>query len=124
MNQSEIAFGGEIFRQAVAVIEKTEIVNRNMEFSFMYLTIPMGMVTLLLNMSVLMILWTKEKTTVNQLMMMDCIGNIMFSFMSTFQQSPYFRGLGVEVYCYSHMVLSFALPLFNRLLPIAIVVFR
>ena len=124
MNQSVIAFGGEMFDNVEVEIENTEIVNRKLEFSFMYFTVTMCMVTLVLNMSVLMILWKTEKTIVNQLMMLDCFVNIMYSLLSTFQQSPYYRGLGVEVYCYPHLVLMLASIIFNRMLPVAIVVFR
>jgi hypothetical protein len=124
MNQSVIAFGGEMFTKAVVVIENTEIVNRKMEFSFMYLTIPVCMVTILLNLSVVMMLWKNEKTIVNQLMMLDCLVNIMYSSLSTFEQSPWYRGLGVEVYCCAHLVLLLPSMILNRLLPVAIVVFR
>ena len=113
-----------MFNKAEIVIEDTEIMNRKIEFSFMVFTIPMYAVTLLLNMSVLMILWKKEKTIVNQLMKLDCIVNIMYSSLGTFGLSPYYRGIGLEVYCSPHMALSYATLVCNRLLPVAIVVFR
>ena len=119
-----ISFGGELFSKIYVVIENTEIVNKKLEFNFMYFTVPFGLITLLLNVSVLMKLWKKEKTIVNQLMMMDCIMNIMYSHLSTFQQSPYFRGLDMEVYCNFHLVLAYVFMLFNRLCPVAIVLYR
>ena len=125
MNQSVIiTVGVEQFNTAEIVLENTEIMNRKLPLSFMLLSIPMCMVTLLLNMSVLMILSKKENTIVNQLMKLDCIVNIMYSLLGTFQQSPCYRSLGMAVYCYPHMMLSFASVVFNRLLPVAIVVFR
>ena len=121
---TKISFGGELFSKIDVVIENTEIVNKTLEFSFMCFTVPFGLITLLLNVSVLMKLWKKEKTIVNQLMMMDCIMNIMFSHLATFQQSPYFRGLEIEVYCNFHLALAYAFNLFNRLCPLAIVGYR
>ena len=120
----DITLGGDQFRGAVIVIENTEIVNKKLEFNFLYFTIPLGLITSLLNLNVLMMLWEKEKTLVNQLMMIDCIMNILFAFLYTFQQSPYFRGLDVEVYCYFHLLLASCCTGFNRLCPVAIAVFR
>ena len=121
---TKISFGGDLFSKIDVVIENTEIVNKTLDFSFMCFTVPFGLITLLLNVSVLMKLWKKEKTIVNQLMMMDCIMNIMYSHLSTFQQSPYFRGLDMEAYCNFHLVLAYVFMLFNRLCPVAIVGYR
>ena len=119
-----ITLGGDQFRDAVIGIENTEIVNKKLEFNFLCFTIPSGLITALLNMRVLMMLWKKEKTVVNQLMMIDCIMNILSTALSTFQQSPYFRGLDVEVYCYINLILAMCCMVFNRLCPVAIAVFR
>ena len=125
MNQSVVTIlGTEMFCAVEILLENTEMINKKKEFSFMFLKIPMCMVTLLLNMSVLMMLWKKEKTIVNNLMKLDCIMNIINSYLGTFQQSPYYRSLGLEAYCYPHMMLAYASVGFNRLLPVAIVVFR
>ena len=78
----------------------------------------------MLNMSVLMMIWKKEKTIVNQLMKLGCLVNIIYSSLGTFQQSPYYRSMGLEVYCFPHLMISFTAVVFNRLLPVAIVVFR
>ena len=124
VNRPDIQLGGEQFRDAVIGIENTQIVNNKLEFNFLYLTIPLGLMTILLNLRVLMMLWVKEITPVNQLMKIDCIMNILFAFLSIFQQSPYFRGLDVEVYCDFHLILVFWCVIFNRLCPVAIAVFR
>jgi hypothetical protein len=97
---------------------------KKLEFIFMFFTIPVLIMTLLLNMSVLVILWRKDRTIVNKLMMLDCMVNITFSSICTFQQSPFYRGLDVEFYCYFHSVLFFASMVCNRLLPVSIVISR
>ena len=125
MNQSVvIILGAEMFSTAEIALENTEIMNKKFEFSFLLLTIPMCTVTLVLNTSVLMMLWKAEKTIVNQLMKFDCIVSIVFFSLGTFQQSPFFRSLGLEVFCFPHIMLTYASGIFNRLLPVAIAVFR
>ena len=105
-------------------LENMEIVNKKIEYSFLGLLIPMCLLIVSLNMEVLRNLWKSENTTVNKLMKLDCIINIMYSLQSTFQQSPFFRGLGQELYCYPHLVVTVAFAVLNRLLPVAIVAFR
>ena len=105
-------------------LEKMEIVNKKIQYGFLGLLIPMCMLIVSLNMEVLRKLWKTENTTVNKLMKLDCIINIMYSLKSTFQQSPFFRGLGEELYCYPHLVVTVTFAVLNRLLPVAIVAFR
>ena len=105
-------------------VEDTVIVNRTIDHSFMFFTVPVFVVTLLLNTCVLMILWPAESTTVNQLIILDSINDITFSSLSTFQQSPFYQGLGVEVYCYLHLVIYWTCAMTNRLLPVSIAVYR
>ena len=105
-------------------IENTELVNKTIEYSFMLLTIPMGLLIIILNISVLKKLWKMEKTSSNEMMKLDCIVNIMYAFLCTFQQSPFFRVLEMDIYCFPHIVLSFAFAVCNRLLPVAIVSYR
>ena len=104
--------------------ENMEIVNKKIEYSFLSLLIPMCLLIVLLNMEVPRKLWKTENTTVNKLMKLDCIINIMQALQSTFQQSPFFRGLGEELYCFPHLVVTVAFAVLNRILPVAIVAFR
>ena len=124
VNWSQVTLGGDEFGKLFVVFEDTEIVNKKLNVNFMYFTIPLCLMTVLLNMSVLNILRKKEKTPVNQLMMIDCIICILYTPLSTFAQSPYFRGLDVGVYCYIQLLLTYCCVTFNRLCPVAIAVFR
>jgi hypothetical protein len=124
VNMSELTLGGDEFHKLIVIIENTDIVNKKLNVNFMYFTIPLGLMTILLNMSVLIKLWKKEKTVVNQLMVIDCIISILFTPLSIFRQSPYFRGLDVDVYCYILLLLAYCCMVFNRLCPVAIAVFR
>ena len=121
-HSGEFKAGGKI--DAVLDIENTEIINWNFKLSFMYFTVPVFIITLLLNMSVLLTLWKPEKTVVNKLIVVDSIINILLSTISTFMQSPYYRGLGVDVYCSFHLICYFFFTACNRLIPVAIVLNR
>ena len=123
MSQLSDLFVGEVFNKTIWV-EDTVIINRNLDPSFMFFTVPVFLVTLLLNICVLMILRPAENTIVNQLIILDCINDITFSSLSTFQQSPFYQGLGVEVYCYLHLVVYWTSAVSNRLLPVSIAVYR
>ena len=125
MNQSGvILLGSNMYGQTKIILENTIMMNKNMEFSFLFLTIPICLATFILNLSVIMTIWKTEMTIVNQLMASECLVNIFYTFLGTFQLSPYYRGLDVEVYCIPHMVLTHSFVVFNRLLPLAIAVFR
>ena len=125
MNQSGvILLGSNMFAQTKIILEDTIMMNKNMEFSFLFLIIPICLATLIINLCVLLTIWKTEMTIVNQLMTLECLVNIFYTLLGTFQQSPYYRGLDLALYCIPHMVLSNAFVVFNRLLPVAIAVFR
>ena len=123
MSQLSNLFIGGIFNKTL-LVEDAVIVNSNLDLSFMFFTFPVLIVTLLLNICVLMILWPAESTTVNQLIILDSINDITFSSLSTFQHSPFFQGLGVEVYCYLHLIVYWTSGISNRLLPVSIALYR
>ena len=80
------------------IMEKTEIINKNIQFSFMFYLIPVYIITVILNFSVLILLGKSEKTIVNRLMKLDCLINILYATLGTFNQSPCFKGLGWDVF--------------------------
>ena len=91
--------------------------------SFLLLSLPVLAVTLGLNTGVTAVLAGKESTTVNKLMLMDCLAAIPMSVIGTFQQSQLYRGLD-NFYCVFHLLLSTTCNIFNRVVPVAIVLFR
>ena len=103
-------------------IVETEVVS-SVQINFMY-TVPMLMVTGLLNLIVIMMLWKDKKTIINKMMILDCTNSIVYCCMSTFQQSPFYMGLGWDVYCNAHLGILLTVMKANRLFPIAIVLFR
>ena len=105
-------------------LEDTELVNRKLPLDLMFSVIPTSFLILALNGSVLMKLWDCERTTVNQLMRLDSMVNMFLMCLCTFQLSPPFIGLGSHLYCAAHQALYTASALFNRLVPVAIVMFR
>ena len=123
MSQLSDLFVGGVFNNTLCV-EETVIVNWNMDHSFMVFTVPVFLATLLLNSFVLMILWPVENTIVNQLIVLDSINDITFSSLCTFHQSPFYQGLGLESYCYVHLVIYWTCVMCNRLIPVSIALYR
>ena len=109
---------------SIMVLESMEVVNKMQEYSFMLVTVPVCLVTLFLNMTVLKVLWKKDKTIVNQLMKSELKVNLFLSVLGTFQLSPFYRGIDFEQYCYIHLILTHVFMTFNRLLPFAIAYYR
>ena len=118
-----VVLGGIAVTRSVIEVEETEVVNQAVEFGFMFLTIPVWFLTVVMNMSVIMLLW-RNMTIVNKYMILDCLVSIMYSSLSSFQQSPYYVGLNLEVYCIPHMVLLSFCMQSNRLLPVIIALYR
>ena len=108
------------------IIEMVEMeeMNKNYDPSFMLIIIPVCLSTLCLNLQMLFMLWGKEKTIVNQLMITELIINILFSFLGTFQQSSFYRGIDYELYCYTHLICKYVFLTFNRMVPVAIALYR
>ena len=119
MNQPEIVIGETL---AILKIEKMEIVNTRVELSFMFFTVPAWLIIVLLNSSVIMMLWKNKQTIINQFMLLDCAVSILYSSLSTFQQSPFYGDM--EVYCIFNLGILMTCMMSNRILPVAIVLFR
>ena len=109
---------------SIIVLEQMVIVNEKFSYSFLGILIPICLLTLYLNLYMLTVLWKKDKTIVNQLMMAELIINILFSLLGTFQQSSFYRGLDCKIYCYIHLVCKYIFLTFNRLVPVAIAIYR
>ena len=116
-------FGREVFNYCEIQPENTDIMNKNFEYSFMFLTIPWCMMTIFLNACVLIILLKKEKTSVNKLIKLDCFINIMYTSLAMFHQSPYYSRFCLGLYCYSHLMVSYTSVVSNQMLHVAIVSF-
>ena len=97
---------------------------KELELSFMYICVPVLLLIYMLNITVVRILKGQEKTIVNQLMKLDCIVSILFSSLTTFQQSPLYRGMAVEFYCLIHNILFYTFFSLHMLIPVAIVFIR
>ena len=117
-----LVLGGNIARW-VLEIEEMQIVNEGVDFTFLYFTLAVWFLTVVLNTIVITMLWEKS-TIINQYMMLDCTVSIIYSSLATFQQSPYYMGLNLEMYCIPHMIVLNACIHFNRILPVIIAFYR
>ena len=109
---------------AELLFEKMEFINENLEVSFMFLTVPSLVITVIFNMILLIKVLTMDRTMINQMMIIESFVNIFYAVFATFQQSPYFRGLNTNLYCLPHLVLCTTLVMANRLLPVAMALLR
>ena len=107
----------------VLELEEMEVVNEVMDGGFLYLTIPVWFLTVLLNTSVVMILW-ENMTPINKFMILDALISILYSSLSTFQQSPYYMGLSLDVCCIPLMIMLSTCMQANRILPSIIALYR
>ena len=90
----EVVMGGDQFGKQILFLRTQTLSTKGWNFTSCS---PLGLVTLLLNLNLLMPLWKKEKTIVYQLMMIHCMMNILYAALSTYLQSPYFR-VGLDQY--------------------------
>ena len=108
----------------VLIIDFAEPVNQSVNAAIMLLTIPLGTLTMLMNLCVFLILWREEKTPVNQMMKIQCLNNMVGVCLGIMRQSPYYTSLQSEVYCSLHTSLELFLITTNRLVPVAIAGYR
>ena len=86
-------------------------------------TIPILLLTIIINLYARKVISAKDKTLINTLLMRDCIANILCSVFQAFSFSPWFF-VEVSPFCATFVALFYGLVIFNRLVPVSIVVFR
>ena len=108
---------------SVFIIENSEAVNITDLNSDLLFTIPILLLTILINLYARKVISAKDKTLINTLLMRDCLVNIVCSVLQTFRYSPWVF-LQVSPFCVTLIGVFTSLAMFNRLVPIAIVVYR
>ena len=109
---------------SIDIMEDMEIINKGVEKHTMLITIVLYIIIAIINAAVLFILFNAEKTVVNILMMLDAIANTILSCLASLKQFPFFTGFAADTFCSAHIVLHLSLAVFNRLVPMAIALFR
>jgi hypothetical protein len=105
-------------------LEDTELVNRPAEDVFSWTSLPVLATAIIVNLTAAVLLRRKEDTAVNRIIIWDCLINIVTMFMLTvFGPTPWFKGHNGYL-CIVPLVINNTLTVWNRLVPIAIVVFR
>ena len=108
---------------SVFIIENSEAVNFKDLTGDLVFTIPILVLTISINLYARNVISAKDKTLINTLLMRDCLVNIVCSVLQTFRYSPWVF-LEVEPLCATLIGVFASLAMFNRLVPIAIVVYR
>ena len=108
---------------SVFIIENSEAVNFKDLTGDLVFTIPILVLTISINLYAKNVISAKDKTLINTLLMRDCLVNIVCSVLQTFRYSPW---VFVEVtpFCVTLIGIHTSLVMFNRLVPVSIVVYR
>ena len=76
----------------ILILEKTEGVNRPRDDVYFVTCIPILTINLILNSLAVIVIWQKEHTGLNRLIIYDCVVNMFTMFLSVVHQSPWFIG--------------------------------
>ena len=105
------------------IIENSEPVNIKDLTGDLVFTIPILLLTIIINLYARKGISAKDKTLINNLLMKDCLANILSSVVQIFSFRPWIF-VEVSPFCATFLGLFYSLVIFNRLVPVSIVVFR
>ena len=103
---------------------KTHPVNSALPAWFAEASPIIFLTTAVLNLALVGLLVGKDRTTVNLLMLADCLAGCLHSGLASVQFSPVFRGLAWPAYCAAHLATANLVVLINRSVAVAIAVYR
>ncbi len=101
-------------------MEDTELVNQPVEEAAYWSRLSLLAATLVINIVTVVVLKRKEDSPINRLIICDCYINILTMFTACLP----FRNLNNAYLCSIWMFFNVTLSLWNRLVPVGIVVFR
>ena len=100
-----------------------ELVNKDPEKFYIWAHATTSTIAIPVNLYAAACIRRKEKTKMSCLIIISCLANILTMSLATFQFFPWFTPNSWPV-CLTHSSLMMTLMTWNRLVPIAIVVFR
>ena len=77
----------------ILTLEKTVEVNQPRDVAYIFTCLPILSITLIVNSLAVVVIWRKEQTGLNSLIIYDCLVNMVTMFLSLVHQSPWFVGL-------------------------------
>ena len=77
----------------ILTLEKTVEVNQPRDVVYIFTCLPILSIALIVNSLAVVVIWRKEQTGLNSLIIYDCLVNMVTMFLSLVHQSPWFVGL-------------------------------
>jgi hypothetical protein len=101
-------------------LEDTQLVNQPEEEAVFWTKLALLAATLAVNIAAVVILWQKDDTPINRLIISDCLINIMTMFITIIPH----HNLNNAYLCSIHVFSTMTLSLWNRVVPVGIAVIR
>ena len=101
----------------------TEVINSPRQFIYLVASLVALPINMAINTAAILVIQRNEKTVINNLVVCDCIANMLSMAIVSFLQSP-FAILRSPLLCSVEIFVKFSITVWNRLVPVAIVVFR
>ena len=120
----DLDVGGNITLGGVDLeLVETTLVNKPRDIHFVWINLPLLLLTGILNTWAVIVIRKKEKNGINDWVITGCLANILYYVCSTFSQSPWFN-IRSFMLCTVFMIVLIFLGTFNRLISVTIAVFR
>ena len=98
-------------------LDKTVEVNQPRDNVYIFTCLPILFLALIVNSLAVVVIWRKEQTGLNSLIICDCLVNMVTMFLSVVHQSPWFIGWPRWM-CQTYAFTQQSLITWNRLLPV------
>ena len=77
----------------ILTLEKTVEVNQPRDVAYIFTCLPILSIALIVNSLAVIVIWRKEKTGLNSMIIYDCLVNMVTMCLFLVNQSPWFVGL-------------------------------
>ena len=74
------------------MLERTEEINQPREDIYIFTCFPLLLLTMIVNCLAVVVIMRKERTSLNSLIIYDCLANMVTMCLSVVHQSPWFIG--------------------------------
>jgi hypothetical protein len=101
-------------------LEDTEVVNQPVEDEVYWTRLSLLVATLVVNIAAAVVIWRKEDTPINRLIIWDCLINVMTAILLNGERHISSNAYLCSILLFSNLTLS----TWNRFVPVGIAVFR
>ena len=122
-HQQEHIFLGDNLSGIALKWQESQIINEPREIAYFLTHIAMVALTTAVNTIAVVVIRKKERNGLNNLIVLDCMMNVLNMMLSTFHSSPWFT-MKSRAPCVGDQVIFLPILLWNRLVPVGIAMFR